>query len=121
MPPRPRSGRGATINAQLITVQFHSPAPGVIGVKLVHYAGVRDRGPAFELYKQEGDHTVIEENDQEAVLRGGNLSVVIKKGPEWSVHFYRGEERITGGEPNPLRISWKMADRPTCAKSWILA
>lgn len=98
----PIPGRGATINAQLITVQFHSPAPGVIGVKLVHYAGVRDRGPAFELYKQEGDHTVIEENDQEAVLRSGNLSVVIKKGPEWSVHFYRGEERITGSRAKSM-------------------
>ncbi|ACX67823.1 alpha-xylosidase [Paenibacillus sp. FSL H8-0457] len=98
----PIPGRGATINAQLITVQFHSPAPGVIGVKLVHYAGVRDRGPAFELYKQEGDHTVIEENDQQAVLRSGNLSVVIKKGPEWSVHFYRGEERITGSRAKSM-------------------
>ncbi|ANY74315.1 alpha-xylosidase [Paenibacillus ihbetae] len=92
----PIPGRGATINAQLITVQFHSPAPGVIGVKLVHYAGVRDLGPAFELYKEEGSHAVIEENDEEAVLRSGNLSVVIKKGPQWSVHFYRGDERITG-------------------------
>ncbi|MGG3283699.1 alpha-xylosidase [Paenibacillus solani] len=98
----PMPGRGATINAQLITVQFHSPAPGVIGVKLIHYAGVRDRGPAFELYKQNGDHTVIEENDQEAVLRSGNLSVVIKKGPEWSVHFYRGNERITGSRAKSM-------------------
>ena len=92
----PIPGRGAMINTQLITVQFHSPAPGVIGVKLIHYAGVRDRGPAFELYKGNGDHVVIEENDEQAVLRSGNLSVVIRKGPEWSVHFYRGEERITG-------------------------
>lgn len=92
----PIPGRGATINAQLITVQFHSPLPGVIGVKLVHYAGVCDRGPAFQLYKEEGSHAVIEENEQEAVLRSGNLSVVIKKGSQWSVHFYRGDERITG-------------------------
>ncbi|EFU38399.1 alpha-xylosidase YicI [Paenibacillus vortex V453] len=98
----PIPGRGATINAQLITVQFHSPAPGVIGVKLVHYAGVRDRGPAFQLYGNEGDHTVIEENEQEAVLRSGNLSVVIRKGPEWSVHFYRGGERITGSRAKSM-------------------
>lgn len=98
----PIPGRGATINAQLITVQFHSPAPGVIGVKLVHYAGVRDRGPAFQLYRNEGDHTVIEENEQEAVLRSGNLSVVIRKGPEWSVHFYRGGERITGSRAKSM-------------------
>ncbi|WP_025849542.1 alpha-xylosidase [Paenibacillus ehimensis] len=92
----PIPGRWATINAQLITVQLHSPAPGVIGVKLVHYAGVRDRGPAFQLYKDNGSHAVIEENEEEAILRSGSLSAVIKKGPQWSVHFYRGEERITG-------------------------
>ncbi|WP_019533633.1 alpha-xylosidase [Paenibacillus ginsengihumi] len=92
----PIPGRGATINAQLITVQFHSPAPDVIGVKLIHYAGVRDRGPAFRLNKNEGEHVVIEENEHEAVLRSGNLSVAIRKGPQWSVHFYRGQERLTG-------------------------
>ncbi|MUG67023.1 alpha-xylosidase [Paenibacillus campinasensis] len=92
----PIPGRGATINAQLITVQFHSPAPDVIGVKLIHYAGVRDLGPAFELNKNDGDHVVIEENESEATMRSGNLSVVIRKGPQWSVDFYRGSERITG-------------------------
>ncbi|NMO97217.1 alpha-xylosidase [Paenibacillus lemnae] len=92
----PIPGRGAMINTQLITVQFHSPAPGVIGVKLIHYAGVQDHGPAFELYKDSGSHAVIEETEEKAVLRSGNLSVVIQKGPQWSVHFYRGEDRITG-------------------------
>ncbi|WP_054956925.1 alpha-xylosidase [Paenibacillus dakarensis] len=94
--------RGNMINTQLITVQFHSPAPGVIGVKLIHYAGVREMGPNFELSKGSGDHVVIEENEQEAVLRSGNLSVVIRKGPEWSVHFYRGGERITGSGPKSI-------------------
>lgn len=98
----PILNRGMMINTQLITVQFHSPAPGVIGVKLVHFAGVRDRGPAFELSKGDGNHVIIEENDQESVLRSGNLSVVIRKGPEWSVHFYRGEERITGSGPKSI-------------------
>lgn len=98
----PILNRGMMINTQLITVQFNSPAPGVIGVKLIHYAGVRDRGPAFELSKNEGDHVIIEENDQEAVLRSGNLSVVIRKGPEWSVHFYRGDKRITGSGPKSI-------------------
>lgn len=92
----PIYNRGMMINTQLITVRLHSPAPDVIGVKLIHYAGARDRGPSFELYHNKGDHVVIEENEEQAVLRSGNLRAVITRGKEWSLNFYRGEERITG-------------------------
>lgn len=92
----PIYNRGMMINTQLITVRLHSPAPDVIGVKLIHYAGVRDRGPSFELYTNRGDHVIIEENEEQAVLQSGNLRAVITKGKEWTLNFYRGEERITG-------------------------
>ncbi|MBD2868057.1 alpha-xylosidase [Paenibacillus arenilitoris] len=94
--PRPIVTRSNMLDTMLLTVHFHSPLPGVIGVKLVHHAGVVDRGPAFELSSQTGDHVIIEENENEAVLTSGNLSVHIRKGPEWAVDFYRGGERITG-------------------------
>lgn len=91
----PIRGRGDMINTTLLTMQFHSPLPGVIGVKLIHFAGTVDHGPHFELAKG-GDHTEITENEQYAELKSGNLSVRINKGPQWSVDFYRGDERITG-------------------------
>ncbi|WP_337098146.1 alpha-xylosidase [Paenibacillus sp. YIM B09110] len=94
--PRPILTRSNMLDTMLLTVQFHSPLPGVIGVKLIHHAGVVDRGPAFELSKSDGSHAVIEENENEAVLTSGSLSVRIRKGPEWAVDFYRGSERITG-------------------------
>lgn len=94
--PRPILTRSNMLDTMLLTVQFHSPLPGVIGVKLIHHAGVVDRGPAFELSAQSGSHAVIEENENEAVLTSGSLSVRIRKGPEWAVDFYRGSERITG-------------------------
>ncbi|MCA0755583.1 alpha-xylosidase [Paenibacillus sp. N4] len=94
--PRPILTRSNMLDTMLLTVHFHSPLPGIIGVKLVHHAGVVDRGPAFELSSQTGDHVVIEENENEAVLTSGSLSVRIRKGPEWAVDFYRGDERITG-------------------------
>lgn len=91
----PLRGRGDMINTTLLTVHFHSPLPGVIGVKLVHFAGTVDHGPNFELAKG-GDHAVITENDEYAELKSGNLSVRINKGAQWSVDFYRGAQRLTG-------------------------
>ncbi|WP_029192249.1 alpha-xylosidase [Paenibacillus harenae] len=94
--PRPIVTRSNMLDTMLLTVHFHSPLPGIIGVKLVHHAGVVERGPAYELSSQTGDHVVIEENEHEAVLTSGSLSVHIRKGQEWAVDFYRGGERITG-------------------------
>lgn len=91
----PLRGRGDMINTTLLTMHFHSPLPGVIGVKLVHFAGTLDHGPHFEL-AQGGDHAVITENDEYAELKSGDLSVRISKGAQWSVDFYRGNQRITG-------------------------
>lgn len=94
--PQPIVSRSNMLDTMLLTVHFHSPLPGIIGVKLVHHAGVLERGPAFELSSQTGNHVVIEENESEAVLTSGILSVHIRKGPVWAVDFYRGGERITG-------------------------
>ncbi|MBP1904230.1 alpha-D-xyloside xylohydrolase [Paenibacillus turicensis] len=92
----PIRGRADTINGALLTVQFHSPLPGVIGVKLIHFDGVVDHGPSFELNLSHPDVDIVE-NEQYAQLTTGNLSVRIHKGPQWSVEFLRnGTERITG-------------------------
>ncbi|MCL6458449.1 MAG: alpha-xylosidase [Gorillibacterium sp.] len=92
----PVRGRGDTLDGPLLTVQFHSPLPGIIGVKIIHYLGGEERGPVFELAPSVGNHTIIEENENEAILISGDLSVRISKGEQWSVNFYRGGERITG-------------------------
>lgn len=92
----PITGRAATLNSTLLTVKFHSPLPGVVGVKIIHHDGVRERGPVFELTKGTGDHVQVEENELETVLISGGLRTVIRKGEHWGVDFYRGDERISG-------------------------
>lgn len=91
----PLRGRADMINTTLLTVKFHSPLPGVIGIKLIHFDGVVDHGPSFELASS-GSHAVITENEEYAELKSGNLSVRINKGEQWSVDFFRGSKRITG-------------------------
>lgn len=92
----PITGRAATLNSTLLTVKFHSPQPGVVGVKIIHHDGVQERGPVFELNKGNGDHVQIEETETETVMITGGLRVVVRKGEQWAVDFYRGSERITG-------------------------
>lgn len=94
--PRPILSRANMLDTMLLTVQFHSPIPGIIGVKLIHHSGGMERGPVFELTQQTGDHVTIEETEEAAILTSGSLSVHIRKGLEWAVDFYRGTERLTG-------------------------
>ncbi|WP_438433168.1 alpha-xylosidase [Gorillibacterium sp. sgz500922] len=95
--PRPVGHRGDTLNSPLLTVEFRSPAPGVIGVKIIHNLGVRERGPVFQLREDAaGRHAVITETDTHKVMTSGSLSVHIAKTIPWDVAFYRGGERLTG-------------------------
>ena len=94
--PRPIVTRANMLDTMLLTVKFHSPIPGVVGVKLIHHEGVAERGPVFELTGQTGDHVTIEEDEDAVILTSGTLSVRIRKGSDWGVDFYRGTERITG-------------------------
>ncbi|MFC6334789.1 alpha-xylosidase [Paenibacillus septentrionalis] len=100
--PRPIVTRANMLDTMLLTIQFHSPLPGVIGVKIIHHAGVRNVGPHFELTKSAESHAVIEENDQYAMLTSGNLSVRIAKGPEWKVDFLRNGKRLTGSQQKSM-------------------
>lgn len=94
--PRPIVSRGNMLDTMLLTIQFHSPLPGVIGVKIVHHLGVRDVGPNFELYSAHKSDAIVEENENAIIMRTGELSVHIAKGYEWRVDFYRGNKRLTG-------------------------
>lgn len=100
--PRPIQSRANMLDTMLLTVKFHSPQPGIIGVKLIHHAGTVERGPVFELESTDGSHAEILENEEEAVLKSGDLSVRIRKGEEWKVEFYRGSERITGSSQKSM-------------------
>ncbi|MEO3947040.1 alpha-xylosidase [Gorillibacterium sp. CAU 1737] len=94
--PKAVAHRGDTLNSLLLTVEFRSPAPGVIGVKIIHNLGVRERGPVFQLTEQGKSHAVITETETEKIFTTGSLSAHIAKGVPWSLSFYRDGERITG-------------------------
>lgn len=94
----PLPGRGAMINTQLLTVRAHAPREGIIGVSISHFEGERERGPRFELSRSAdpAGFTAIRHTDEYAELTSGGLTLRMSKGEQWSMAFYRGEERLTG-------------------------
>jgi alpha-D-xyloside xylohydrolase len=87
--------RGQTLWGPLLTAKFSSPMPDVIRVQVFHYKGKAGKGPAFEIQTDENTTVQIENNQNFACLKSGNLSVRISKGEDWSLDFFDGDRSLT--------------------------
>lgn len=94
-PTRRLNHRGDTLNQALLTVQFSSPMPNVIRVKLFHHKGVRPRRPEFELKPQPQHEVVVRDDAQAATLTSGRLTVRVEKAGDWRIDFMDGDRVIT--------------------------
>jgi alpha-D-xyloside xylohydrolase len=94
--------KGDTLNGTLLTIRFHSPRPDVIGIQLVHHEGRQNVGPEFPLLPSEGHTTHITNDEEQATLTSGGLSVVVRKKGAWKVDFFYDGKRITGSGPKGL-------------------
>ncbi|KAI9373582.1 glycosyl hydrolases family 31-domain-containing protein [Aspergillus egyptiacus] len=72
--------RGDTLNSPTISAKVTSPLEGIIGVKLVHWAGGVDNGPHYELNTSTG-HTKITHEDGKLRYTSGPLNLDINTGP----------------------------------------
>jgi len=78
--------RGATLNRAVLTVTLTSPAEGVIGVRIEHFAGGHDeRG--FELPGAEDGHGVVVIDETGGALTSGDLTARVAPGAPWSLSF----------------------------------
>ncbi len=89
--------RGDTLNLAQLTLEFTSPVPDIIGVKITHHRGRLDRGPEFKLNRNDSFPVHIDVNDDYASLTSGNLKVKISK-KSWQVDFEYDGRRITGSK-----------------------
>ncbi|RAL13749.1 putative sugar hydrolase [Aspergillus homomorphus CBS 101889] len=70
--------RGDTLNSATISAQVTSPLEGIIGVKLVHWAGGIGKGPHYELNQSTG-HVKIEHQENEALrYNSGSLDLAVR-------------------------------------------
>ena len=83
--------KGDTLNAALINAEFSSPIPNVIKVKYTHHAGKRKRGPEFQLAQDANHKVTIVQEEEQATLTSGDLTVSVGT-KAWGAEFsYQGK------------------------------
>ena len=82
--------RGHTLTGPLFTMKFSSPMQDVIRVQMYHFKGEQHQGPEFELFPDSNSPVSIYDNENEASLTSGDLTVKINKQEGWSVDHGRG-------------------------------
>ncbi|KAB8145513.1 alpha-xylosidase, partial [Chloroflexia bacterium SDU3-3] len=96
--------RGDTLAGPLLTVEFSSPLPNVIKVRMTHFAGVRQKAPEFAINDLRPDVAIT--NDEHAVsLTSGELTVRVPRDEPWRVDFLHGDELITSSGVRGMGIA----------------
>ncbi|KAL4806410.1 glycosyl hydrolases family 31-domain-containing protein [Aspergillus unguis] len=67
--------RGDTLNSPTVSARVTSPLEGVIGVKLVHWAGGVDNGPHYELASSTGHASITHERGKNLRYESGPLTL----------------------------------------------
>ena len=91
--------RGDGLDMPVLTVQYSSPMPDVIGVRMYHHMGRRPRKPRFALNSRQDHEVRVDQDEQSATLSSGRLTVRVQKGGDLQVEFRDGERVITGSGP----------------------
>ena len=93
---RPVRHRGDTLEGPLLTFEYSAPFADVIRVKVTHFMGAIEKGPAFELYSQDGYLPEICQDDETVMFTSGKLSLRIKRSVGWAAEFLYDGRHITG-------------------------
>ncbi|KAL2800046.1 glycosyl hydrolases family 31-domain-containing protein [Aspergillus keveii] len=73
--------RGDTLNSPTVSARVTSPLEGIIGVKLVHWAGGVDNGPHYELTTSSGHAKITHEKGKNLQYASGPLNLDINTSP----------------------------------------
>src|SRR6478735_3153850 len=94
--------RGDTLNRPMLTVTYTSPAPGVVKVRVEHFAGAAHRGPEFAVTPEPGFRPVVKVDETTGVLETGGLSVRVHRGDGWHVDFEHDGRVLTSSLPKSV-------------------
>ncbi|KAJ0417006.1 glycosyl hydrolases family 31-domain-containing protein [Aspergillus carlsbadensis] len=73
--------RGDTLNSPTVSARVTSPLEGIIGVKLVHWAGGVDNGPHYELTTSSGHAKITHDKGKSLQYASGPLNLNINTCP----------------------------------------
>lgn len=87
--------RGETLFGPLFEIHFSAPFPNVIEVTSYHFKGVIEKGPNFELNRDENYKPEIIEEEDNLILKAGDLKVKINKKGNFKYTFYWKDKKLT--------------------------
>jgi len=96
--------RGDALGGPLLTVEFSSPMPDVIRVKLTHFSGQQPKPPEFMLPEQTTSNVTIGNDDKATTLTSGRLSVRVPRENAWRVEFIAAGHIVTSSGPRGMGI-----------------
>jgi alpha-D-xyloside xylohydrolase len=94
--------RGATLNSALFELEFSSPLPDVIGVRVLHHRGGSD-SLSFDL-NSNNPVTQFLDGDNEVSLTSGALKAKLSKGSTFNLEFLAGDKVLTHQRAKGLSI-----------------
>jgi alpha-D-xyloside xylohydrolase len=94
-PTKPIVHRGDTINGTVLALEFSSPMPDVIRVRLTHHCGTQPRSPDFNLLEQPPSPVEVAVDEEFAGISSGRLSVRIPRTGDWRVAFLADGRTLT--------------------------
>jgi alpha-D-xyloside xylohydrolase len=98
------TGRGDTLNRPVVTAEFFSPAPGIIGVTIGHFSGGLPKRPSFSLASSTEHPVTVEITGSEASLTSGDLTARVRIGDRWNVDFIHGDRVVTSSTERSIGI-----------------
>jgi alpha-D-xyloside xylohydrolase len=98
------TGRGDTLNRPVVTAEFFSPAPGVIGVTIGHFSGGLPKRPSFSLTSSTEHPVAVDVTDEAASLTSGDLTARVRIGDRWQVEFIHGDRVLTSSTERSIGI-----------------
>ncbi|KAE8144779.1 glycosyl hydrolases family 31-domain-containing protein [Aspergillus avenaceus] len=108
--------RGDTLNSATVTASVTSPLEGIIGVKLVHWAGQVDNGPHYQLASSSGHTKINHEKTETLSYDSGALNLAINTAPnELDFVFSGAKGKLTG---HSWRSIGYVGDQTTEKSQW---
>uniref|UniRef100_A0A093VPU6 alpha-D-xyloside xylohydrolase n=1 Tax=Talaromyces marneffei PM1 TaxID=1077442 RepID=A0A093VPU6_TALMA len=108
--------RGDTLNSPTISATVTSPLEGIIGVKLVHWAGEVDSGPHYQIASATG-HSKIDQTNDSVHIQSGPASLKINTAPnELDFAWYGDSGQVLTG--HSFRSIGYVRDRTTEKTRW---
>jgi alpha-D-xyloside xylohydrolase len=103
-PTKPIAHRGDTLNGTLLALEYSSPMPDVIRVRLTHHLGQKTKSPNFNLKAQPPAQVQVNVEETSARLTSGRLAVRIARTGDWRVEFLGDGCPLTASGPKGMGL-----------------